>query len=218
MVEKLGRLFECSLQRVADRPVDIDNALRHLPSTTVQFGSTKACLPGTRVEILGLIADWVFDPTGPRGIILHGTAGKGKSAVAHTVARWLTDMGVAASFFAFERTNRARRANQLLPTLARQLAYLDPQYYRQLRSLLPAQLETTDIHDQLEYLILSSFRNYAPLLPIVFVIDALDECPNIDVNEIENRKALLNSLRTCMSNAQLNYNIRILITTRPEPE
>ncbi|KAI5891990.1 WD40 repeat-like protein [Schizophyllum commune H4-8] len=198
--------------------LEIDNALRHLPVATVHAGSTRACLPGTRVEILGLIVDWIFDPKGSRGFILHGTAGKGKSAVAHTVARWLTDAGVATSFFAFERTNRARRANQLLPTLARQLAYLDPQYYRILRSLLPAQMETTDIHDQSEHLILSAFRDYAPILPIVFVIDALDECPNIDVNEIEDRKALLNSLRTCMSDVQLHYNIRIFITTRPERE
>ncbi|KAL1724977.1 hypothetical protein EV714DRAFT_180857, partial [Schizophyllum commune] len=176
----------------------------------------KACLPGTRVQILGRIMDWIFDPEGPRGFILHGTAGKGKSAVAHTVARSLTDMGVAACFFAFERANLDRRANQLLPTLARQLAYLDPQYFLKLRSLRPTQLETTDIHDQFEYLILSSFRDYAPLVPIVFVIDALDECPNIGVDEIENRKTLLDSLQTCMSNAELHYNVRILITTRPE--
>ena len=70
-----------------------------------QAGTSKGCLPNTRVQLLASVMDWVFDPKGPRCLIIHGAAGKGKSAVANSAARILADMGAIAPFFAFDRTN-----------------------------------------------------------------------------------------------------------------
>ncbi|KAG1851344.1 hypothetical protein DFJ58DRAFT_427154 [Suillus subalutaceus] len=55
----------------------------------------KECLEGTRTEILSQIAEWV-NSTGdnvPRVLWLSGPAGKGKSAIAHTIAKWFNDVG-----------------------------------------------------------------------------------------------------------------------------
>jgi len=48
----------------------------------------KKCMDGTRVEIVKEIVDWINDPDVhvPRIFWLHGQAGRGKSAIAHTVA------------------------------------------------------------------------------------------------------------------------------------
>ncbi|KAG6327063.1 hypothetical protein ID866_12026, partial [Astraeus odoratus] len=64
----------------------------HLNSMSYAEGAglntSKQCLEGTRTEILGEIVDWIHsrDPNVPRVLWLSGQAGKGKSAIAHTVA------------------------------------------------------------------------------------------------------------------------------------
>ncbi|KAI5823239.1 hypothetical protein K523DRAFT_287054, partial [Schizophyllum commune Tattone D] len=195
--------------------LDIENTLCHLPiAKDCQAGSSKGCLPNTRVQLLAGIADWIFDPKGPRCLILHGAAGKGKSAVANSVARILADMGAIAPFFAFDRTNPTRHAHQYYPTLAEKLARYDQQYLDKLRSLRTEQLETIDIEDQHRYLMLSALRLYQTRVPTVFVIDALDECRNDDDGSIGQRATLIRTLRACIWDHELPPSIRFLITTR----
>ncbi|KAL1741862.1 WD40-repeat-containing domain protein, partial [Schizophyllum fasciatum] len=199
--------------------LDIDNTLSHLPvAEGMQAGSSKACLPNTRVKLLEAIMDWVFAPKGPRCFVLHGTAGKGKSAVAHSVASVLRGMGVVAPFFAFDRSDRARQASQLFPTLAQQLARYDRRYLERLRALRTEQLKTTDIQDQYDNLMSTTLQVSVVLAPVVFVIDALDECPNSDVGDIENRDVLLKALRKCLGDESLHRNVRFFVTTRPEQD
>ncbi|KAL1663069.1 hypothetical protein GGF50DRAFT_116422 [Schizophyllum commune] len=210
-----------TLFRVEDivTKIDIDNTLGHLQTAKgVEAASTKACLPDTRVMLLETIMNWVFDPDGFRCFCLYGTAGQGKSAVAHSVARQLAEMGVAAPFFAFDRNNRERVASQLLPTVARKLAYVDQHQLEQLRKLRADQLETMDIPDQCERLLLSCLRDYLVLTPIVIIIDALDECPNDNLDDQRDRDALLKALRTCLLDSGLHDNVRVLITTRLDPD
>ncbi|KAL1682987.1 hypothetical protein EV122DRAFT_202787 [Schizophyllum commune] len=184
----------------------------------MQGVSDKACLPNTRVQLLATIMDWVFDPTGTRCFYIYGTAGQGKSAVAHSVARQLEDMGVASSFFAFDRTTRDRAANQLFPTIVRKLAYVDQHHLEQLRGLRADLLETADIHDQCERLFLSCLRDYLVLTPIIIVIDALDECPNDSLDEKRTREALLKAITRCLKDDGLHHYIRFFITARLDPD
>jgi hypothetical protein len=61
----------------------------------------KECLQGTRTEILSQITKWV-NSTGdniPRVLWLSGPAGKGKSAIAHTIAKWFEDVGGLGSCY-----------------------------------------------------------------------------------------------------------------------
>ncbi|KIL64088.1 hypothetical protein M378DRAFT_43555, partial [Amanita muscaria Koide BX008] len=62
------------------------------------------CLEGTRTEILDEIKGWVTttDATAPQVLWLSGPAGTGKSAIAHSVARWwMEDSGGIGSCFCF---------------------------------------------------------------------------------------------------------------------
>ena len=69
----------------------------------VGLNMAKKCLDGTttRTSILSEIIDWInrTDPAAPRIFWLHGQAGKGKSAIAHTVALQARNLGVVGSCF-----------------------------------------------------------------------------------------------------------------------
>jgi hypothetical protein len=80
----------------------------------------KACLSLTRVALLERIQAWALNPTGLRMLLLHGAAGKGKSAIVHTVATALESLRVAeVPFFGFNRSVKDRSLSQLLPTWAK---------------------------------------------------------------------------------------------------
>ncbi|KAL1745559.1 hypothetical protein HDZ31DRAFT_36103, partial [Schizophyllum fasciatum] len=176
------------------------------------------CLPGTRVELLKTILEWVFAVDGSRSFFLTGLAGKGKSAVAHSVATMLNGMGVVAPFFAFDRSDRTRQASQLYPTLAKQLARCNVSYGERLRAMRPNQLDSLDIQDQYRNLMSKALSTCQALAPIVFVVDAVDECPNSGQKENTYRDTLLKTLRACIGSVCLHPNIRFLLTARPVPD
>ncbi|KAG2141430.1 uncharacterized protein EDB93DRAFT_1252575 [Suillus bovinus] len=93
------------------------------------FDTRKECLQGTRTEILSDITKWV-NSTGnnvPRVLWLSGPAGKGKSAIAHTIAKWFNDVGGLGSCYCFDRQREAdRRHEKIFSTIARDLADRDP--------------------------------------------------------------------------------------------
>ncbi|KAG2054386.1 hypothetical protein BDR06DRAFT_996647 [Suillus hirtellus] len=63
--------------------------------TYAGLDTRKQCLPGTRTEVFSQITNWVnsTEDDAPRVLWLSGTAGKGKSAIAHTIAKWFSDAG-----------------------------------------------------------------------------------------------------------------------------
>jgi adenylylsulfate kinase-like enzyme len=66
--------------------------------------SRKECLQGTRTEILSQNTEWV-NSTGnniPCMLWLSGPAGKGKSAITHTIAKWFEDVGRLGSCYCFD--------------------------------------------------------------------------------------------------------------------
>ncbi|KAL1748397.1 hypothetical protein HDZ31DRAFT_26161, partial [Schizophyllum fasciatum] len=203
-----------------------ERILGYLPyAKNVQPGSTKSCSPGTRVDLLREIEDWAFDPAGRRAYFLYGAAGKGKSAIAHAVALRLREVGAQTAFFAFDRTTRDREAYQLFPTLAAQLARRNKAYHDALCAMDADDLSTHDIQDQARHLVADLLAEDAILIPVVFVIDALDECPDSDAIDASRsarlaaeRRTLLECLRQCVLDERLPYNIRFLITGRPDDD
>ncbi|KAG6808070.1 hypothetical protein H0H92_005520, partial [Tricholoma furcatifolium] len=84
---------------------------------------SKICLEGTRVALLQRIYNWALDSSGERVLLLHGGAGKGKSAIAHTIAKQIESSGHAiVPFFAFNRSVQERSSSQLIPTWMKHLA------------------------------------------------------------------------------------------------
>ncbi|KAJ8592438.1 hypothetical protein M405DRAFT_787500, partial [Rhizopogon salebrosus TDB-379] len=144
--------------------------------------TSKRCLPGTREDILKKIKDWV-DETGEdvkRVFWLSGTAGKGKSAIAHTIANWFDERGGPGACFCFDRTREAeQRYEKIFTTMAHDLADRDPIMRRALVSAARDNelRHTKDIARQWKKFILGPVDEASQAVdaPVLMVIDALDE-------------------------------------------
>ncbi|KIO01495.1 hypothetical protein M404DRAFT_149778, partial [Pisolithus tinctorius Marx 270] len=180
----------------------------------------KKCLENTRTEILQDIINWVndTDPDARRILWLHGQAGRGKSAIAHTIASWLKDVGGLGSCFCFSRDRQAeRREEKMLTTISHDLAGRYPAFRRAIGRVLaedPSLKTTSDLLQQWQKLILEPLSKAASSIVgnVVVVIDALDES-----GEVLSRKHIL-SLLTSKEAANMPPNFRVLLTSRALPD
>ena len=115
-----------------------------------------------------------------------------------------------APFFAFNRSAKDRSLSQLIPTWAKQLAESNPQYLRYLHDLPPRQLQSLDILAQLKFLMVKGLASIDDRMPLIFTIDALDECPAEDTD------SLFSILRELISSSELPHSVRFLFTFRPD--
>jgi len=184
----------------------------------------KQCLQGTRTEILSQITEWV-NSTGDnvqRVLWLSGPAGKGKSAIAHSIAKWVNDMGGLGSCYCFDRQQEAdRRHEKIFSTIARDLADRDPEMRRALADAIkPANSpkKTADIIQQWQKLLIEPLKKPSGSTgePIVIVIDALDESGGVETG-----KDLLSILAgkhpdpAAPKITDLSGNFRFIVTSRP---
>jgi len=178
------------------------------------LNTTKKCLDGTRVEILKEIVDWINDPAGnvPRIFWLHGQAGRGKSAIAHTIALQYKNAGGLCSCFCFTRDRLPERLEQkVLSNIVRDLANCDPAFQRAVLGAIKEDNTLKATHD----VMLQWEKLLKPLSKvsggrvgnIVVVIDALDES-----GHGASREHILEVLTQA---ASLPSNFRIFLTSRP---
>ncbi|KAG6827575.1 hypothetical protein H0H92_011227 [Tricholoma furcatifolium] len=183
----------------------------HVAKNAGTLGS-KVCLEGTRVSLLHRIHEWALNPSGERTLFLTGAAGMGKSAVAHTIARHLESAGDAiVPFFAFNRSVRERSSSQLIPTWMKHVAEHDSKYLSYLRSLKDDQICSADIVDQYEVLLVDGLSSTGNNKPLIFIIDALDEC-----NKAEAEK-LLTLLQNLLTLHGLPSYVQFFFTYRLDP-
>ena len=174
----------------------------------------KKCLDGTRVETLKEIVDWINDPdvNVPRIFWLHGQAGTGKSAIAHTIALQYKTAGGLCSCFCFARDRERECLEQkMLSNIVRDLANCDPAFRRAVVEAIEKDntlKATHDVMQQWEKLLkpLSKVSD-GRIGNIVIVIDALDES-----GLKGSREHILEVLTKATS---LPSNFRILLTSRP---
>ena len=223
--------YNCKLdklmQELRDRPIpDIRYGIKQiyedLSSKYLTYADraglneAKKCLDGTRIEVLNEIVDWINN-TGagaPRIFWLYGQAGKGKSAIAHTIALQAQNLGMLGSCFCFSRVRQHEQLHmKLFPTIARDLADRD----LRLRPLLAEVTannqplrNTADLAAQWKKLILGPLSQLksSPTGNVVVVIDALDE------SGTERTRATVLEILAAYD-AELPANIRILLTSRP---
>lgn len=145
-------------------------------------------------------------------LLLHGAAGKGKSSIVHSAVKALQSSNVAmVPFFAFNRSDLDRSASQLIPTWAKHLAQVNPRYLAYLHKLSLEQVESSDILDQLDPLLIGCLGNGIDNgKPLIFVVDALDECP------ARQSKKLLDILQKLLLRNDLPCFIRFLFTYRSD--
>jgi len=171
-------------------------------------------MPGTRVRVLSMFTEWArSDPM--RIFWLAGLAGTGKTSIAVTLCRMLqTDPGalLGGAFFCSRIANITDQmdARCIIPTLAVSLAEQWPDFATTLAQVLntDSRAALKPIGLQIASLLQQPMTGINALYcPIVFVIDALDECS--DENEV---KKLLQAISTLGSTATVKF----ILTSRPE--
>jgi hypothetical protein len=185
--------------------------------------TSKCCLPGTREGILSEIEEWILT-TGedvPRVFWLSGAAGKGKSAIAHTIANWFLAREGSGACFCFDRTREVdHRHERIFTTIARDLASRDPIMRRALANVVRDDNElrhTKDIIKQWKELILGPVITASKVLdaPVLIVIDALDESGQLEDSREQILRMLAGMLEPFSSKpTNLPANLRVLVTSR----
>ena len=173
-------------------------------------------MEGTRRSILNRIMTWVADPQGdnnePRSNTywFYGTPGIGKTSLAHSICASLHDRGqLAGAFFCRRDDPNLSKHQNILPTLMNKLAGIFPPF----RTIVANHLRTDpnlSPESMKGALFLDFIRDVPrqPKYPLVFVIDALDEC-----GDDKSRRALLHVLTDAAAHALW---LKVIIISRPE--
>ncbi|KAG1783154.1 hypothetical protein EV702DRAFT_959733, partial [Suillus placidus] len=196
------------------------------------------CLEGTRVTLLDYIYGLLDKKEKNQIIWLHGKAGVGKSAVASTVAERMKSLKVteqtcietqhAGTFFFSHKHTKQRTTSYFFATLAYQPATNFPSVRTHVnRAILdnPALLDPDkSVRDQMKGLFLRSLRRLQVRLrecgspPLVFIVDALDECTSESLNEDKSKSELAELiflLAQALRDPELPMT-HILVTSRSE--
>jgi len=188
-------------------------------------------MEGTRVQILRDIDNWIKDPNSQQIFWLTGLAGTGKSAIAWTVCLRASndpEIVLGGSFFCSRSASWAaqRDVRCVIPTLAQLLARQSTTFSQALANELT--LDPDILHKriptQIEKLLTRPLLALAnSRVPVVFVIDALDECggqstANGTLDDAETHRIVSEMLDALVafSRANLGLPIRFLVTSRPE--
>ncbi|RKK30991.1 Vegetative incompatibility protein HET-E-1 [Fusarium oxysporum f. sp. cepae] len=201
--------------------IDYRTAFDQLPIAEGASFDSKAeehnptCLHNTRQELLEDIDSWIDGPSSKTIYWLNGMAGTGKSTISRTVAHSRSKRGDLGASFFFKRGEMDRgNLNKLMSTLAYQLASSIPGVAFLIKKTLdtnPAVVGKSVI-EQFQKLIQEPLSEAAAstiaMLPVVMVIDALDECDQEDdirllINIFSQAKTVLPQLR-------------VFLTSRPE--
>jgi hypothetical protein len=176
----------------------------------------RKCLRDTRVDILRLVTEWVDGASSKCIFWLNGMAGTGKSTIARTMASlFAVENRLGASFFFSKGSGDRGNAKHFFSTVAVQMARTLPLVQTYICEAISEQpgIAHQAMFEQWNKLILQplrTVRDHQPLSrPIVFVIDALDECNNKeDVRLILRLLAGTTDLTT--------MKLRVFLTSRPE--
>jgi len=177
-------------------------------------------MPGTRVDVLGFINDWVMDPDSSESLLwLHGLAGAGKSAIASSVCHQLKERAdgrqcLGASFFCKHDDKHLRDPALILPRIVTDLSTAYPTFGKAVAAALSKTptLNTDAMMLQFKGLIKEPLTSLAESGqgPLVVVVDALDEC-----GTAEDRRRLISILREMSGLAQW---LKIVVTSRRDPD
>jgi hypothetical protein len=173
------------------------------------------CLNETRVDVLETIKNWGAGLNDECIFWLNGMAGTGKSTIARTVAHIYNEQKqLGASFFFSRDVGDLSDAGMFFTSIAMQLAKRSPILKHHICQAIAEQSDIADqgLRNQWRQIVfqpLSMLEPGALRIPLVLVIDALDEC-----NDDNHIRAILRLLADAkdLENVQL----RIFVTSRPE--
>lgn len=143
------------------------------------------CLPGTREAVLERIYFWMSDDSrSSRLFWLFGVAGCGKSSIAATISEHTNVCdGLMGSFFCKRDEKDRSNPFRLVWSIAYQLARVNQGFKSALQSAIQNDdpFDNIDLDAQFRLLVenpLAKIDQPVVSSPLLFVIDALDECVN----------------------------------------
>jgi hypothetical protein len=190
--------------------------LERLEPIKAGYDLARRCMDGTRQSILNEFTSWVSQERNgaPRSNAywVHGSPGIGKTSLAHSICASIHDRGqLAGAFFCRRDDPNLSEPRHILPTLINKLAGIFPPF----RTIVANRLRN-DPNLSPESMKSSLFLDFIhdlprqPKHPLVFVIDALDEC-----GDGQSRPVLLKVLIDAAAHAPW---LKIIITSRPEAD
>ena len=180
------------------------------------YHQRSRCMEGTRKSLLKEIIDWTTnippqkDDSRTNIYWLYGLPGIGKTALAHSICGMLHDnQQLAGSFFCRRDDANLSQPRNILPTLIGKLAGNFPPFRTIVANRLrgDSNLTPDSMKDTLFLDFIRSVPRH-PKHPLVFVVDALDECGNT-----RSRPSILRVLTDAAKEASW---LKVIITSRPE--
>jgi len=184
----------------------------------------------TRTRILSEINAWITDPEALQICWITGMAGTGKTSIAKTVcaqAKANAEMTLGGSFFCSRSSGLAaqRDIRCVIPTLTQLLALKWADFRLAVAETIEPGVQYKEVSAQVKELL------YMPLLaldpsrgPILFVIDALDECGGeTSDGMLDDAKchaavtSMLEALVT-ITRSEPKLPVKFLVTSRPEAQ
>ena len=189
---------------------------RCLKPVDAGYNRKLRCMDGTRRSLLNQIMDWVANKPGQENAFqgnvywFHGSPGIGKTSLAHSICASLHERNFLAGEFLCQRdVQDLSEPMNILPTFIHKLAILFPPFRTVVAKHLHNDPNLTP--KSMEYSLFLDFIRSLPRhpeQPLVFVIDALDEC-----GDAQSRPSLLKVLTNATAQAPW---LKIIITSRPE--
>ena len=203
-------------ERSKQEQAEDEALLRQLLSSNDSLHHGKsACIPGTRVSILGELLSWANEHSQETNRLfwLYGVAGCGKSAVAASISQNLDGMGrLTGSFFCKREEEGRRDPHRLLGHLAYFLANGHPVFRRALIGSLKDPKFSVNRNDEsyFEFVIMKPLADSKQVVletSLVIVIDALDECNRTEF-----------AARCLAQVCSIASWVKIIVTSRDLPE
>ena len=162
---------------------DLNQLLKPINAGHNRSEGVARCEPGTRVELTTAIMRWIGED-GPPICWLSGSAGSGKSAVSQTVAEICNDHEILAASFFFPGPESESTVARFIHTIAYQLSISAPTTKPLIQQNVqddPSILGQSLGH-QFKKLLVEPARdaNLTQPIPMVIIVDALDECNDKD--------------------------------------
>ena len=160
--------------------VSVLDKLKFIPSAVFEAQSTEGCMENTRVSVLTKLFLWAQDNRATPILWLTGMAGTGKTSIASSFCYRLDqEADLGGSFFCF-RTGEQTEVRVLIQTLVRLLARTFAAFEAAIIAELTYEPDITDmtVMIQVDRLLRKTLAKLPTRyqLPLVLVIDALDEC------------------------------------------
>ena len=187
--------------------------LGRLESVKTNYHRDFRCMDGTREFLLNQVVVWGTKELaqGESNVYwIYGSPGIGKTSLAHSIAAILHEGNhLAGAFFCRRDDGSLNEPRNILPTLIHKLAIIFPPFRRVVAERLrndPNLSSGSMKHTLLLELIRKLPR--PPKRPLIFVIDAFDECGNP-----QSRPGILRALTNAAAHAPW---LKLVITSRPE--